>query len=235
MLKIKDLFVSIDGHEILKGINLSLGKGDLVVIFGPNGCGKTTLLKVIMGISGSKIQKGEVFFKGKKINNLAVDKRALMGIGMMYQKAPKLKGVKLDRIIDFLGKKGKQVEKYKMEKFLGRSVNDNLSGGEIKRSELLQLRLQSPDLLLLDEPDSGVDVENIALVGKEIKKMVKEGKSAIIITHTGQILKYLKVKMAYVMMKGRIVCHDEAKKMLATINANGYNVCVDCKKHDQNC
>lgn len=235
MLKIKDLFVSIEGHDILKGVNLSLDKGELAVILGPNGCGKTTLLKTIMGIGGTKIKKGEIIFKGKKINDLTVDKRALMGMGMMYQKAPKLNGVKLEKIVEFLGKENGEVEKYQINKFLNRGVNDNLSGGEIKRSELLQLRLQNPDLLLLDEPDSGVDVENVALVGKEIDKMIKEGKGAIIITHTGQILNYLKTKMAYVMMDGKIVCHDEAKRMFKTINANGYKICVNCKKHGQNC
>ncbi len=234
MLKIKDLFVSMDGHDILKGVNLSLGRGELIVILGPNGCGKTTLLKAIMGIGGLKINKGEIIFKGKKINGLSIDKRATMGIGMMYQKSPKLSGIKLKKIVDFLGKKA-NTNKYNIDKFLNRNVNDNLSGGEVKRSELFQLRLQNPDLLLLDEPDSGVDIENVAVVGKEIDKMVKEGKGAIVITHTGQILNYLKTKIAYVMINGRIVCCDEAKKMLATINANGYKVCIHCKKHDESC
>jgi Fe-S cluster assembly ATP-binding protein len=233
MLKIKDLSVSMDGYGILKGVNLSVDKGELVVILGPNGCGKTTLLKAIMGIGGTRIDKGEIIFKGKIINDLSIDKRAKMGIGMMYQKSPKLNGIKLGKIVDFLGEK-EDMSKYKIDKFLNRNVNDNLSGGEVKRSELFQLRLQNPDLLLLDEPDSGVDVENVALVGKEIDKMIHEGKGAIIITHTGQILNYLKTKMAYVMINGRIVCCDEAKKMLATINANGYKVCIHCKKHDKN-
>jgi len=238
MLKINDLKVSIEGKEILKGIDIEVNPGELVVIFGPNGSGKTTLLKAIMGIGGVRIGKGKIEYKEKVINTMSVDERAKLGIGLMFQKPPRINGVVLREVVNFLGGSFADLMKYKLERMADRNLNDNLSGGELKRSELMQLKMQKADLILLDEPDSGVDVENVKLIGKEINKMLTDSKkkSAILITHTGHILDYVKSKKSYVIMDGKVICHGETKKMLKIINANGYKACIACsKRYAKNC
>jgi len=234
MLKIRNLQVKVKKKNILKGVNLYVKKAELVVIFGPNGSGKSTLLKTIMGLGGFRIQEGEIEFKGKKINKLKINQRAKLGIGLMFQKVPKIGVLSLEKLIGNFNKNKEEVDKevanLKTKKLMKRGVNDGLSGGEIKRSELLQLCLQDNDLYLFDEPDSGVDVENLKLMAKRIKKLIKNKKSALLVTHGGEIMKYIGVNRAYVMMGGKIYCQGVAKEMFESISNYGYEACKNCSK-----
>ncbi|MFH1536000.1 MAG: ATP-binding cassette domain-containing protein, partial [Patescibacteria group bacterium] len=145
----------------------------------------------------------------KKINNLSITERVRLGIALMFQKPPKITGVSLLSLLKLLNhdedKVNKQIKNFQAEKLTGRDLNSNFSGGELKRSELLQLSLQKARLYLLDEPDSGVDLENIKLIGKQINELMKDKqRSAIIITHSGQILDYVKVDKACRMVNGQL-------------------------------
>lgn len=237
MLEIKNLKLAVFGKEILAGVNLVVRKREIVVIFGPNGSGKTSLLKAIAGIGGYKVF-GEIIFCGKKIGKLTPDQRANLGVALMFQKPPKISGLKLENILTtltdnkvFVNQKAKDLN---FENFLPRTLNDNFSGGEIKRSELLQLFCQKAKLFLLDEPDSGVDLDNVKLVGRQINKLVSGGKSAIIVTHSGAILPYINAKKAFVLVSGKIACSGSPKKVLATIKKYGYKKCTKCKKKVKN-
>ncbi len=231
MLTIKNLKTKAEGKDVLNGIDLAVGEGELVVIFGPNGCGKTTLLKSIVGLNADSVVSGEIKFKGKKINKLTIDERSRMGIALMYQKPPKVDGLKLSELAKILSSEeimGKNSENLNVSKFLDRGVNSNLSGGETKRSELFQLALMESDLYLLDEPDSGVDLVNIKLIAGEIEKLLKKGKSAIVVTHNGEMLKYLKADRGLVMIEGKIQCEGRVDMIFETINKVGYGACVKC-------
>lgn len=170
MLKLENLSVSINGKQILHDINLHIKPGEVHVFFGPNGVGKSTIIGTIMGFSRYEVTNGKIFFKGVDITEAPVYERAKLGIGVMLQRPPTISGLKLRNMIKICGANEDEIDtmakEMKLDKFLDRPVNDGFSGGEIKRSELLQLMAQQPDLLLLDEPESGVDIESIALVGK---------------------------------------------------------------------
>ena len=167
MLKVVDLHARAGEREILKGVNLTVNEGETCVLFGPNGSGKSTLMSTIMGYSSIEVTSGQILFKGEDITDKTVDQRAKMGIGMMMQRPPNIYGVKLGDLIKASSPNGEDVLKdapeFKMQGFLDREVNVGFSGGEIKRSELLQLTAQKPEFILLDEPESGVDLENIDL------------------------------------------------------------------------
>ncbi|MCH3913721.1 MAG: ATP-binding cassette domain-containing protein [Acidaminococcaceae bacterium] len=170
MLKIEHLSVEAEGREILHDINLHIRPGEVHVLFGPNGTGKSTLISTIMGFGQYKITAGKIYFKGEDITHMPIFDRAKLGIGVMIQRPPTIKGLSLRQMVNLCGDTKEETEMMakwmRLDHFLDRSVNEGFSGGEIKRSELLQLMAQKPDLLLLDEPESGVDVENIALVGR---------------------------------------------------------------------
>src|SRR4030042_562756 len=165
MLQIQGLSVETGGKEILRGINLFIGTGETHVLFGPNGSGKTTLLMAIMGFPRYKITRGRIIFKGHDITNASLDERARLGIGMSFQRPPVVRGVKMrDMVSACLGSRddgtavAQLAERLNMGDLMDRDVNYGFSGGEIKRSELLQLLVQEPDLTLLAEPESGVDL-----------------------------------------------------------------------------
>ncbi|MBU2062765.1 MAG: ATP-binding cassette domain-containing protein, partial [Candidatus Omnitrophica bacterium] len=176
MLKIENLCVEIPGKEILKNVNLEVNAGETFVLFGPNGSGKTTLIMAIMGFSNYKVTSGRIIFKGEDITHLSVDERAKRGLGLMFQRPPTIKGVSLQQMVEVCsGKKDyakEWIKQLNMESFLERDINYGFSGGEIKRSELLQLMAQGCDFVLLDEPESGVDLENICVMGKTINKLL---------------------------------------------------------------
>src|SRR3972149_3132823 len=179
MLKIKDLSVAVEDKEIIHDVNLTIQNGETHVLFGPNGAGKSTLLMAIMGFPKYKVTKGSIIFKGKDITGLTLDERARMGIGMSFQRPPVVRGVKTRDMLEACLKKrgdGDEIEKLAqaadLNDFLERDINYGFSGGEIKRSELMQLLAQKPELTLLDEPESGVDLVNIALIGKLINELL---------------------------------------------------------------
>jgi len=233
MLKIVDLHACAGEREILKGVNLTVNEGETCVLFGPNGSGKSTLMATIMGYSTIEVTSGQILYKGVDITHMTVDERAKMGIGMMMQRPPNIFGVKLGDLIRAASDNGDEVLKdadsFKMDAFLDREVNVGFSGGEIKRSELLQLTAQKPELILLDEPESGVDLEIIDLIGNKTRDLLNYGKneggrhvSSLVITHTGQILNYIEADTAYIMRSGRIVSQGKPLEFLKDIRENGY-------------
>jgi len=241
VLKIEDLHVEIGGKEILKGINLEVKEGQTCILFGPNGSGKSTLLAAVMGLGHCKVTKGRIFFNDEEITNMPIDQRARLGIGMMMQRPPNIVGVKLKDLVrtvnDDTNSMVSRSGEFNMNDFLERDVNVGFSGGEIKRSELLQLTAQCPGFVLLDEPESGVDLESIDLVGKKVCDLLygcschRKGNevSALVITHTGQILDYIGADIAYVLTDGAIVCSGRPTDLLKDIREKGYRECVQCR------
>ncbi|MGC8871328.1 MAG: ABC transporter ATP-binding protein [Caldimicrobium sp.] len=241
LLEIKDLWVEIEGREVLKGISLSIPVGETHIIFGRNGSGKTSLLMTIMGFPAYRVKHGQIIFKGEDITHLPPYERAKRGIGIMFQRPPTIKGVKLREILKLCAKEnGIKIEElartFQFSSFLDREVNKGFSGGELKKSELLQLLVQDPDLVLLDEPESGVDLENIHLIGEMIKKLLQKDvhrprkKSGLIITHTGFILKYVTADLGYVIMNGEIYCKGNPLEIFEGIQKFGYEGCQQCLK-----
>jgi Fe-S cluster assembly ATP-binding protein len=236
VLEIIDLHVSIEMKEIIKGMNLNVGKGEIHVIFGPNGSGKSTLLNAIMKLPGYSIDEGEIRIKSKNIKDMTTDEIANMGIGMSFQHPPKIKGVTLRNFLNAINRSedlDDEIRALSMENFLERELNVGFSGGELKRAEVLKLYAQSPDLLLIDEPESGVDIENIAVISKAINKILQKEtpmklreRSAIIITHTGHILNYIDADVGHVFMDGKIVCTGNPKSIMEDIKKLGFAGCV---------
>lgn len=241
-LRIEQLSVEVEGREILHNINLEMKLGETHVLFGPNGSGKTTLLMAIMGFPKYRVTRGRIIFKGQDITKLALDERARLGIGMSFQRPPVVRGVKTRDIVAAClrgqgnGERIKQLaEKANLADFLDRDINYGFSGGEIKRSELMQLLAQRPTLTLVDEPESGVDLVNIALIGELLNSLLEkdcpipERKCmGLIITHTGYILDYVNARTGYVMCDGVIGCEGDPREILATIREKGYQECIAC-------
>jgi Fe-S cluster assembly ATP-binding protein len=241
-LSIEQLSVEVEGREILHSINLEMKLGETHVLFGPNGSGKTTLLMSIMGFPKYRITKGKIIFKGQDITMLPLDERARLGIGMSFQRPPVVRGVKMrDMVAACLkgqedGERISQLaEKANLVDFLDREINYGFSGGEIKRSELMQLLAQKPILTLIDEPESGVDLVNIALIGELLNSLLEKDCpiperrcTGLIITHTGHILDYVSARTGYVMCDGVIGCEGDPREILATIREKGYQECISC-------
>lgn len=166
MLKIDNLHVHVGGKEILKGINLQIEEGETFILFGPNGSGKTTLLMTLMGFSGYEVTSGAIMFRGQDITRMPTFERSRLGIGMSFHRPPTIYGLKTRHLVQmctrgrdaYIEHMARQVN---FEQFLERDINSGFSGGEIKRSELLQLMAEAPKLVLFDEPESGVDLENM--------------------------------------------------------------------------
>ena len=214
MLKVVDLHAVAGEREILKGVNLTVNEGETCVLFGPNGSGKSTLMSTIMGYSSIKVTQGQILFKGQDITEMTVDQRAKLGIGMMMQRPPNIYGVKLGDLIKASSPDNgeailKDASKFKMQNFLEREVNVGFSGGEIKRSELLQLTAQKPDG---------------SCPGKQ------RHVSSLVITHTGQIMDYIGADRGYVMRDGRIFCSGRPSDLLKEIRENGYGECDGCQQ-----
>jgi len=241
-LSIEQLSVEVEGREILHNINLEMKLGETHVLFGPNGSGKTTLLMAIMGFPKYRVTRGKIVFKGQDITMLPVDERARLGIGMSFQRPPVVRGVKTrDMVAACLKGQGDEesisqlAKKTNLADFLDREINYGFSGGELKRSELMQLLAQRPTLTLIDEPESGVDLVNIALIGDLINSLLEKDcpilerrYMGLIITHTGHILDYVNARTGYVMCDGVIGCEGDPHEILATIREKGYEECVKC-------
>ena len=242
MLEIKNLAVAVGDREILHDVSLMIRMGETHVLFGPNGSGKTTLLAAIMGFPKYRVTGGSITFRGRDITRLSLDERARLGIGMSFQRPPVVRGVKTrDMVAACLRERGdgemidELAAKTDLVSFLDREINYGFSGGEIKRSEMLQLLAQKPELALLDEPESGVDLENIALIGELINELLEKECPIVdrkcmglIITHTGHILDYVDARTGYVMCEGRIGCEGDPHEILKTIKQKGYEECTRC-------
>jgi len=244
LMKITNLSVAIEGKEILHDINISIRAGETHVLFGPNGSGKTTLLMTIMGFPKYQVTKGSIVFRGKDITVLPVDERARLGIGVSFQRPPVVRGVKIQDLLNSCTRGlaaerdiVRLAEKAGMVDFMEREINYGFSGGEMKRSELMQLLAQNPELSLLDEPESGVDLVNIEVIGKLINEMLEKNllirdrtHAGLIITHTGLILEYVNARTGYVLIDGRIIGEGDPREILATIKERGYKQCIECSK-----
>jgi len=239
-LRVEGLRVEVDGREILHDVNLVVRCGETHVLFGPNGSGKTTLLMALMGFPRYRVTAGRIFFEEEDITGLPPHERARRGFGIMFQRPPTVRGVSLEQMVSLCAGDGVDVEALagdmNLGEFLARDVNHGFSGGEIKRSELLQLMAQNPRFVLLDEPESGVDMENLQLVGKAIRKLLQKDlrrrrtKCGLIITHTGYILDYVEADVGHVLCDGTIVCSGNPREQLEGIRKFGFEECARCTR-----
>jgi len=245
LLEVVDLHVEVKGREVLRGINLTVDQGESVMLMGPNGSGKSSLIHTIMGHPDYRVTKGAIIFQGKTLNTLPTDARARLGIGVSFQLPPKVNGVTLSKLLSEIHKisknDGEPIEKYvellNCSDLVGRDMNVGFSGGEIKRGELLLLLAQRPMFSMIDEPDSGVDVESIRLVTKAITELLrprdsdaKDRPSALIVTHQGTIGKHVNASRAYIMIDGKIACFGEAKAIVDLVLTRGFEECVRCMR-----
>ncbi len=237
MLKVENLHVSVEDKEILKGVDLSVGQGEFHVVMGPNGSGKSTLSLTIAGHPKYNVTRGRILFEGEEIHGLEPDERAEKGILLAFQVPPEVEGV---RIIEFLQQvlvelKGADpakaydvvVEKAKelwfKEEDLHRYINVGFSGGERKRLELLQALLIEPKLLILDEPDSGVDVDSLSIISRKIEELHKNGTAILLITHYGRILEHLdREKLTVHVMKGGRIVKTGSGELVDRIDREGF-------------
>ena len=226
MLKVQNLKASIGNVEILKGIDLEIGNGELHAVMGPNGSGKSTLCHVLMGNNDYQA-KGEVTLNGDDILSIPQNERAKKGIFQSFQYPVGLPGVTLKEFTEsFLGdieeeELIKMSKIFDLEDFLDRDVNVDLSGGEKKRSEIFQLSLMKPSLALLDEIDSGLDIDAIKSVASLINENRDEKTSYILVTHYSRILKYLDVDKVHIVVNGKIV-KSGSNELIEEVDSGGY-------------
>ncbi len=240
MLEVENLSVMIGDKTLLKDVSLHIEEGETRMLFGENGSGKTSLLMAIMGLGDYKVTSGRIMFKGEDITNLPTNERAQRGIGIMFQRPPTITGLKVKEMLEIIEKNGDDIEELarslNFDEFLDRDLNAGFSGGEIKRAELLQLMAQDPDLVLLDEPESGVDLVNIDLIGNSIRKLLQKDvhknrhKSGLIITHSGYILDYVEADKGCVLVNETIWCTGNPHEILQGIRDRGYEGCLTCQK-----
>ena len=241
MLEIDDLWINIDDKEVLKGINLRVPVGETHILFGKNGSGKSSLLMSIMGFERYKVKQGRITFIGQDITRMPIYERARLGLGLSFQRPPTIRGVKTADVLRVCSRGAVMPEvlaaAYDFTQFLDREVNYGFSGGELKRSELLQLLAQNPKMVLLDEPESGVDLENLQVVGKIIAHLLQKErrpqareKSGLIITHTGFIMDYVNADRAYILSGGRLCCQGNPRDLLHDIKNFGYEECAKCRR-----
>ena len=227
LLEIRDLYVEVDGVPVLKGVNLTVNRNERVVLLGPNGSGKTSLIKAILGITGYNVKSGKILFNGEDITHASIDERVRKGIAVAFQHPPEVRGVKLFSLLSMIAKKEPEhlIEILKFDKsLLKRDLNVGFSGGEQKKSEILQAASMDPELFILDEPDSGVDVENLGIIGNFLSDFLRR-RSALLVTHQGYILSYVQAERAYVMVDGRIACSGPTREVIARVRRRGFTTC----------
>jgi len=220
MLEIKSLHASIEGKPILKGVNLKLELGKVNALMGPNGSGKSTLSSVLMGDPRFEVTQGEIIFNGKSVLELEPHERAKLGLFLSFQYPQEISGVTISNFLrTALKNLGKEMDteefqtfvKSKMsllgmkEDFLSRYLNEGFSGGEKKRAEILQLLTLDPKLAILDETDSGLDIDALKAVSSGVNNFINKDKSVLIITHYKRILDYIKPDKLFIMIDGKIV------------------------------
>lgn len=237
-LTIKNLSVEVNHKQILKNLNLEIKSGEIHAIMGPNGTGKSTLTKVIMGDKNYKVTEGEILFDNKKSNDLTTDERARLGIFLGLQMPLEIEGVSNAdfmrsalhakegnsfKLFDFIKDMDKYVDKLKMNKdMIHRGVNQGFSGGERKKNEILQMYLLKPSMVLLDEIDSGLDVDSLKIVGENVMDYYNESKPGIlVITHYQRLLDYIKPTHVHIMKEGSII-KSGGNELVKYIEENGY-------------
>src|SRR5918992_2083628 len=241
MLETRNLHASIDGNEILKGIDLTIKKGEIHAIMGPNGSGKSTLAKVLAGHPSYEVTRGEVLYEGKNLLELSPDERAREGVFMAFQYPIEVPGVSNAQFLrlaynekrkhlgeeeldplefkDLLKERAKVVE---MEaSFMTRSVNEGFSGGEKKRNEILQMAVLEPKLSVLDETDSGLDIDALRIVSEGVNRLRTPENAVVLITHYQRLLNYIVPDVVHVLSKGRIV-RSGGKELALELEQHGY-------------
>ena len=244
MIEIKNLHVESEGENILEEINLKFEKGKVYVLMGPNGSGKSTLANVIMGNPKYKITSGEILFNEKEITNLSTNDRAKKGIFLSFQSPTEISGVTISNFVrqaynslkenkisflDFQKLLGKKAEDLGIDKkFLERYLNESFSGGEKKKMEILQMLVLDPSFVILDETDSGLDIDSLKKISEGIKNFMNDKKCILIITHYRKILDYIKPDKVFVMFNGKIVIEGK-KEIIDNIERKGYGLIKNLK------
>jgi Fe-S cluster assembly ATP-binding protein len=229
MIEIKDLHVNIESKPILKGLNLLIGKGEVHAIMGPNGAGKSTLAKILAGHPAYEVVGGEVWFKGQDLLEMDPEERARTGLFMSFQYPLEIHGVTnrqfLEAAMKAQGKTGSIEEKMKAleirPEFLDRNLNEGFSGGEKKRNEILQMSLFEPDLAILDETDSGLDIDAMRIVAKGVNALRNQENALLIITHYQRLLEYIRPDFVHVLSDGKIV-RTGGKELALELEEKGY-------------
>jgi Fe-S cluster assembly ATP-binding protein len=243
-LEIKDLHVSIDGKEILKGVNLTAKQGEIHAIMGPNGTGKSTLAYTLMGHPSYKVTQGEVLLKGQNLLELEPDERSRLGVFLAFQYPVAISGVTLANFLrtavnarrravnkddkgmpipEFRKMLKEQMELLKMDpSFAGRYLNEGFSGGEKKRAEILQMATLRPEIAILDETDSGLDIDALKVVSEGVNALTGPDLGVIVITHYQRLLNYIKPHFVHVMMGGRIV-ESGGPDLALSLEEHGYD------------
>ena len=243
-LEIKDLHVSIDGKEIIKGVTLTVKQGEIHAIMGPNGTGKSTLAYTLMGHPSYQVTKGEVHFKGQNLLELEPDERSRLGIFLAFQYPISISGVTVANFLrtainsrrravnkedkgipipEFRKLLKERMEMLKMDQaFAGRYLNEGFSGGEKKRAEILQMATLRPEIAILDETDSGLDIDALRVVSEGVNTLTGPDLGVLVITHYQRLLNYIKPNFVHVMMGGRIVESGDADLALS-LEEHGYD------------
>ncbi|HEX5700536.1 MAG TPA: Fe-S cluster assembly ATPase SufC [Rubrobacter sp.] len=237
MLKIEDLQVEIDGQEIVKGLDLEVGKGEIHAIMGPNGSGKSTLANVLMGHPRYEVTGGSITFQGEDVFELEPDERAKLGMFLAFQYPSEVPGVSVANFLRTAVNSVREEELRPMEmyrllqekmgimqmdpKFAERYLNEGFSGGEKKRNEILQMLMLDPKLAIMDETDSGLDIDALQVVAKGVNEMKGPEFSAVIITHYQRILRYIEPDRVHVMLDGRLVTSG-GKELALDLEDKGY-------------
>lgn len=246
MLQIKDLHVSVQDDkekmkQILRGLNLAVGAGEVHAIMGPNGSGKSTLSKVLAGQEGYQLTQGSLHFAEEDLCTLTPEERAARGLFLSFQYPVEIPGVNntsflrtaLNKLrerrgekpldaMDFLAEVKRKIKEVGLdESFLNRSVNEGFSGGEKKRNEILQMLMLEPRLIILDEIDSGLDIDALQMVARCVNRMRDAGRSLIVITHYQRLLDYLVPDQVHVMSQGKIIKSGD-KQLALELEAKGY-------------
>ena len=242
MLKIENLHVSIEGKEILKGLSLDVKPGEIHAIMGPNGSGKSTLSSVIAGNEDYEVVKGNIFFNGENIEDLSADERANRGIFMSFQYPVAIPGITVTNFIKTAinsnlkarGEKempaGEMLKKIREKsklleidsKFLSRSLNEGFSGGEKKRNEIFQMAMLEPNLAILDETDSGLDIDALKVVANGVNKLKNNENAIVIITHYQRLLDYITPDFVHVLQEGKISKSGD-KSLALELEEKGYD------------
>jgi len=242
MLKIKDLSVEIEGNKILKGLNLEMNKGEVHAIMGPNGAGKSTLSAVIAGREEYEVTGGTIEFEGKDIMDMAPEERAHLGIFLSFQYPVEIPGVSVTNFIktainesrkatdldpmpakDLLKKMRDKQELLEMDKtFMSRSINEGFSGGEKKRNEIFQMAMLEPKLAILDETDSGLDIDALRIVANGVNKLKGKDNAIVVITHYQRLLDHIVPDFVHVLHEGKIV-KSGTKALALELEEKGYD------------
>ena len=237
LLEIRDLSVSAEGARILNGLNLAVGKGEVHVLMGPNGAGKSTLVNTVMGHPQYHVDGGSIWFDGKDITSAPANERAKAGLFLSFQNPEEVPGISLEnfmrtsrsavtgkpvKLFAYKRELAKKMEELRMdEEYASRYLNVGFSGGEKKKSEILQMLMMNPKLAILDETDSGLDVDAVKIVSQGIEKFRTRENSLLIITHNAKILDYLDVDAVHVLMDGKIVRTGD-RTLIERIGESGF-------------